>query len=428
MADLYAPDVACLSNGLQVFSVERPASNTFAASLVVRAGSNDDPHELPGLAHAVEHVSFAGANRQLAKMLTSNGAQLNAQTGSEVTAWFVSGHVDQLNVALQFFANVLVAEPLTAAQLNSEKRILSHEYATGEVTHRAKALSSYYAKVFGIANMPGDRRLRKRLRKITPEAVLSFQQQHFHAANARLAIVAPASSSSLGSALLHYLGSDTPPRDATYQTRTTHQRERVTKIYADGFRYVWLFSSHVVSNTSPQMRLVAEIIYDILGGGPHSDLFRGLRDERSLAYDVGAWSPKHLTSTAVTCHSTVDRRSALVALRLMLERENKIARDGLTENQFEDARARLRRHHEMSLDHPRGLSRYLAYEALRDPEDQLLSASELIATLKNLSIDDANRNAKELLAPKNRSVFVGGKLWMLGRWRVGRLIRELNAE
>ncbi len=37
MTDLYAPVVARLASGLQVLTVERPATKTFAASLVVRA-------------------------------------------------------------------------------------------------------------------------------------------------------------------------------------------------------------------------------------------------------------------------------------------------------------------------------------------------------------------------------------------------------
>lgn len=270
--------------------------------------------------------------------------------------------------------------------------------------------------------------MKRRLKKITLEAVSTFQRQHLSPANASLAIVGPDDAASLGNLLLQYLGPDTAAPAAELQRPMVRKCERVTKIYADNFQYAWVCSSHVVSSTSPQMRLVAEIVHDVLGGGPHSDLFRGLRDERSLAYSVGSWNPNLLTSTAVTCHSTVHRRSTLEALRVMLERQNEIARDGLTEEQFAEAQTRLRRHHEMSIDHPRGLSWYLAYEALRAPEDQLLNANDLISMLTSLSLDDANQRAKELLAPKNRSVFVGGMLWMLGRWRARRLINAMNAE
>jgi predicted Zn-dependent peptidase len=175
------------------------------------------------------------------------------------------------------------------------------------------------------------------------------------------------------------------------------------------------------------MRLVAEIVGDLLGGGPHSHLYRGLRDERSLAYHVGTWQLRHLNFTSVSCHSTVHCRSALEALRVMLEHQNAISREGLTEQQFEQARAQIRRYHEMGIDHPQGLSSYLALEAHRNPEDQLLNAGQLIGTLMKLSLEDANHHAKELFSPRNRSVFVGGMLWMLGRWRARRMIRELSA-
>jgi predicted Zn-dependent peptidase len=428
MADLYAPVVARLASGLQVLSVERPSTKTFAASFLVRAGRDDDPPGIPGLAHAVEHVSFLGANLSLSRELASNGAGVNAFTGSEVTSWHITGHVDQLDVALQLVANVLRPEPLSSTQLDAEKRIIGHEYANHAEGRREAALNSYYAKAFGMANRYNARYFRKCLSKITPHEISAFQRNFLQPTNARLAIVSPANSSTLCSALEQYLGPDTPSEASEAGRPNRRERERVIKIYSDRYRYVWLTSSHILASTTPQMRLVAEIVTDLLGGGPHSHLFRGLRDERSLAYDVGTWKSQHLTIASVSCHTTVHCRSALEALRLMLEHQNAISREGLTNEQYEQARARIRRYHEMGVDHPQGLSWYLAFEALRNPEDQLLNASQLIGTIMKLSLEDANHHAKELLAPKNRSVFVGGMLWMLGRWRARRLIRELSAD
>ncbi len=362
----------------------------------------------------------------LSRELTSNGARVNAFTGSEVTAWYITGHVDQLNSALQLCANVLRPEPLSSTQIDAEKRIIGHEYANRREGRRGAALNSYYAKVFGTASSYNARYLRKCLKKITSDEISAFQRDFLQPANARLAIVGPANSSTLCTSLEQYLGPDTAPETSEVRRPNRRERERVIKIYADNYRYVWLISSHIVASTTPRMRLVAEIVGDLLGGGPHSHLFRGLRDERSLAYDVGTWKARHLDFTSVSCHSTVHCRSALEALRVMLEHQNAISREGLTEQQFEQARAQIRRYHEMGIDHPQGLSAYLALEAHRIPEDQLLNASQLIGTLTKLSLEDANHHAKELLAPRNRSVFVGGMLWVRGRWRARRLIHELS--
>jgi predicted Zn-dependent peptidase len=426
MADLYAAVVSRLASGLQVLTVERPSAKTFAASLVVRAGHDDDPPSIPGLAHAVEHVSFLGANLILSRELSSNGASVNAFTGSDVTGWYITGHVDQLDSALQLCANVLKPAPLSSTEIDAEKRIIGHEYANRHEGRRESALNSYYAKVYGTACCYYARYLRKCLNRITSDEISSFQRTYLQPANARLAIVGPENSCALCVALEKYLGPETPPETSDVRRPNRRERERVIKIYADNYRYVWLISSHIVASTTPQMRLVAQIVGDLLGGGPHSHLFRGLRDERALAYDVGTWKSQHLNLSSVSCHSTVHCRSALEALRVMLEHQNAISREGLTEQQFEQARNQIRRYHEMGIDHPQGLSSYLAHEAHRNPEDQLLSASELIGTLTKLSLDNANYHAKELLAPRNRSAFVGGRLGMLGRWRARRLIRELS--
>ena len=50
-----------LPNGMTVLVVSDPVATKSAAAVSVRAGSYDEPTNLPGLAHFLEHMCFMGS-------------------------------------------------------------------------------------------------------------------------------------------------------------------------------------------------------------------------------------------------------------------------------------------------------------------------------------------------------------------------------
>ena len=81
-----------LGNGLQIVFESIPRINSTALGFFVNTGSRDEPAELAGISHFLEHMCFKGTPKRDWRQLTLDvddlGAMWNAYTWWEGTAYF----------------------------------------------------------------------------------------------------------------------------------------------------------------------------------------------------------------------------------------------------------------------------------------------------------------------------------------------------
>jgi predicted Zn-dependent peptidase len=188
--------------------------------------------------------------------------------------------------------------------------------------------------------------------------------------------------------------------------------------------YIWIDIAQCTLKSTPAIRLAANILGHLLGGGPHSELFRTLRTERAIAYSAYADDLAYLGGTILHCFFCVHKRSLHAALDFVLSRLDEIAAQGIAEEQFESEKRRIVRWHEMAIDHPQGLAEFLAYERLRPQESSFYREGDFLRPLNELTIDHLKQAAAELLSSKSRTTFAAGRLGPLARFQVRRRLRK----
>lgn len=81
-----------LSNGLVIIGEQNPRAQTVAAGYFVRTGARDEPRELAGVSHFLEHMMFKGTTRRSAEDINREfdeiGARYNAYTSEERTVYY----------------------------------------------------------------------------------------------------------------------------------------------------------------------------------------------------------------------------------------------------------------------------------------------------------------------------------------------------
>src|SRR5438874_616911 len=55
--------ITTLTNKLQIFFVQNKDSNISSASMIVRVGNIDNPPDINGMAHYLEHMLFMGSDK-----------------------------------------------------------------------------------------------------------------------------------------------------------------------------------------------------------------------------------------------------------------------------------------------------------------------------------------------------------------------------
>ncbi|MDY7117111.1 insulinase family protein [Halomonas sp. SSL-5] len=125
--------VVTLDNGLTALLVSDPEADKAAASLNVSVGSAQDPGDLAGLAHFLEHMLFLGTEPYpeadaYQGYLTRHGGSHNAFTAPQDTNYFFDIEPDALEGALDRFSQFFIAPLFNADRLESERNVVHSEY------------------------------------------------------------------------------------------------------------------------------------------------------------------------------------------------------------------------------------------------------------------------------------------------------------
>ncbi|PMR76290.1 peptidase M16 [Billgrantia endophytica] len=125
--------VLTLDNGLTALLVSDPEADRAAASMNVGVGSAQDPEDLAGLAHFLEHMLFLGTEpfpeaEAYQGYLRRHGGSHNAFTAPQDTNYFFDIEPEALPGALDRFSEFFLTPLFNADQLVSERNIVHSEY------------------------------------------------------------------------------------------------------------------------------------------------------------------------------------------------------------------------------------------------------------------------------------------------------------
>ena len=125
--------VLTLENGLNVLLVSDPEADKAATSMNVRVGSAQDPDDLQGLAHFLEHMLFLGTEPYpesdgYQRYISNNAGSHNAFTAQQDTNYFFDIEPSALPGALDRFSEFFLSPLFNADHLESERNIVHSEY------------------------------------------------------------------------------------------------------------------------------------------------------------------------------------------------------------------------------------------------------------------------------------------------------------
>ena len=123
---------AVLPNGLTVQAEIIPTALTAATGFFFRTGARDEDPEVMGVSHFLEHMMFKGTEKRTAedvsRELDELGANHNAWTTSENTAYFAHTPYDVLPQAVDVLADIL-RPSLRQEDFDEEKQVILEEIA-----------------------------------------------------------------------------------------------------------------------------------------------------------------------------------------------------------------------------------------------------------------------------------------------------------
>ena len=284
-----------LSNGAVVLTEQMPGLRSVTFGIWIRRGSRHESPQMNGICHFIEHAVFKGTRRRTALDIAIEsdrlGGNFDAYTSHELTGFALKVVDTALPQAFDLLADMLLDPRFDEEDLEREQKVIIEEMKMVEDTP-----DELLSELFVAAYFPGHSLGRPI--EGTPETVSSFDQRrtaHFHAhAYAPHNLVIAAAGNVRHEELV----------ELAERAFASHETHDGLVLEGDAFaptpaapiliqRKKELEQAHLIlaspwPSARSRDRYAASLLGSIIGGGTSSRLWQSVREERGLAYSVGA--------------------------------------------------------------------------------------------------------------------------------------------
>ncbi len=288
--------LATLPNGLRIVTDRIDTVDTVSLGLWVDVGTRHEAPEINGAAHFLEHMAFKGTERRSARAIAEEieavGGHLNAYTSRESTAYYAKVLKEDVPLALDILADILLHSSFDPAEFERERAVILQEIGQANDTPDDIIFDHFQECAFPDQAMGrptlGSAEI---IRRLAREAVIAYLRDHYGAARMVLS-----ASGNLGHDqfvdLADRLLSAMPAIGANGRAVTTEAARYVGGEHREGRDLEQL---HLVLGF-PGLALgdpdyyAASVLSTAFGGGMSSRLFQEVREKRGLVYTIHSFA------------------------------------------------------------------------------------------------------------------------------------------
>jgi len=330
-----------LSNGVRVAMNPSKAVETVAIGYFFETGSRYEKKNENGTAHFLEHLFFKGSKNFKAGDIFANadnyGAEMNAYTSKEETAYYMHGHKDMLDNMLFMLNDMVVNPTFPLDEINKERSVVVQEIEranddNSKILYYIGDEASYPGHPMGWTTLGTS----DFIMTVPREKIVGFKERHYNAST----LVISVSGNFDPEVLVKKLEKMTEPLPLTsLKGRRCPSAKMafgaaVRNREIDQLQYALRYPA---CSEKSKDRFATNLLCKILGGGLASRLGTEIRQKRGLTYGIGAGHIGYQDHGYVTIGTGIfaNRRDEFEdALRAELVK----IKDGVTQEELDRAR------------------------------------------------------------------------------------------
>jgi predicted Zn-dependent peptidase len=390
-------EISSLSNGLTV--VTDPMANLESAALGVwvSTGSRNELAPEMGLSHMLEHMAFKGtasrSARQIAEEIEAVGGYLNAYTSREQTAFHARILKNDVPLALDIIADILVSPTFAAEELERERQVVLQELGQARDTpddivfdHLQSAIYEGQALGWPILGEEAT------VSRFTPDALRTYSARQYRAQAMTLV-----SSGAVAHRDILALAEEKFARLATGDNPAMTPAHYIGGDFRDEQD---LEQAHIVYGfpglpaNDPDFH-VAQLHAMILGGGMSSRLFQEVREKRGLCYSIYAFTSNFQDTGFTGIYAGTGEKEA-GELSAVIAGEMEAMTGAISEAELSRAKAQLKSGLLMGLERPGTRAEQIAGQIFT--LGRLQSVAEIVAQIDAVDAAAITRHAARIMA------------------------------
>ncbi len=403
-----------LANGLTILTEHMPGLRSVSLGIWVRRGSRHETPALNGICHFIEHALFKGTERRSARQIATEsdrlGGHLDAYTSHEITGFALKVVDDAMPQAFDLLADMLANPRFDPDDLTLEQGVIIEEMKMIGDTP-----DELLNELFHAAYFPGHSLGRPI--EGTEQTVSSFDRAitaafHSVAYSPRNLVVAAAGNvrhEQLVEFATQTFGAGNNESEAT--SAITPSPETAAPILIE--RKNELEQAHLIiaspwPSARSEDRYAASLLGTVIGGGTSSRLWQSIREERGLAYSIGAGGNTYTDIGMFTIYAGTSPDHLDQVLDLSLQELRSAAHEPVAQDELQLAKEQAIASVLLSLESSGSRVSALARQEI--VHGRRISPDEIIRSIAAVSPEDMQRVAQTCFTTRTLALGALGNL------------------
>lgn len=402
-------ELKVLNNGVRIVYEKLPYLRSCSFGIWLESGTRQEPEELLGISHFIEHMVFKGTGdldaEGLAVAFDRVGGQVNAYTSKEVTCYSIKTLDNHIVTAAALIRDMCFFPTFPRDTVDAERQVIFEEIDMYEDTPEDLVNELMLGGVFAGSTLARPiLGTKESLSHIGYDELRAYHSSHYIPSKTVVSICGSFTQEQLDeiSSLFEGLepgeSFEMPPSDYVQAFNT-----RVKDIEQN--HIMLAFPGHPMGSNN---RFPLAIMNVILGDGMGSRLFQRIREKEGLCYSVYSFVTSQTGAGTFGIYTALSGKVQERAMELIREELEKFLRDGVSEEEIERAKSVVLTNLMTGLESTAARMSQNAREQM--VYGRFFTPDELASGYESVTAEDIMRVARETLDFEKASFFAVGKV------------------
>ncbi len=405
-----------LPNGVAVLTEHMPGLRSVTAGIWVRRGSRHESPELNGICHFIEHAVFKGTQlrsaRDIAVETDRLGGNLDAYTTHEMTGFTTKVADTALSQAVDLLADLVSHPRFEQEDLEREQKVILEEMKMVEDTPDELLGELFNAAYF--PNQPLGRPIegtRETVPTFDHKTTVGFHAREFSYSN----FVFAAAGNVDHGRLLELVGaafngceSGTAARPLAVEPGKPRPAAPILIEQKSELEQAHLVLATPWPHALDNNRYAASLLASVIGGGTSSRLWQKIREERGLAYSVGAAGSAFSDVGVFNIYAGTSPEYLDQVLEVSLAELREVVRNPVTDEEFRIVKDQAISSILLGLESSSARAGTLARQEII--HGRRISPDEVIEKIRNTTVDELQEIARTYFKSETLALGVLGNL------------------
>ncbi|NLK93697.1 MAG: insulinase family protein [Clostridiales bacterium] len=283
-----------LSNGLEVISIKKE-SQIASINVGVRVGAIYENIDEKGISHFIEHMLFKGTekrdNKKLNKDLEALGGEYNAYTDYNETVYTISCLSEELKKAVVLLGDMMTSSIFSESEIERERGVILSEIRSNKDDIEDLSFKKTNEVAFEKSPLKYDvTGLEKGVSKFRREEIYKYYKKYYTPDNIIVTVVSPFEHSEILEMVEGEFQKENWNSNKSINRSPKvimEKNKNITKVsYKNDIEQSSIIYLYTFYDLEKKDELPLKILNHRLGESANSLLFREIREEKGLAYDV----------------------------------------------------------------------------------------------------------------------------------------------